>query len=174
MPPPAFLPSSLAFAGPQSPSGGALAASPAATSPPLRLPASLVVGATPPAGAPLAPPSAKPGRSLSPTWRANAPAQELFVVNFFRLLQMGDEHGAAQLLARAPGLAVATRDGLTPLHAAVRAKSLPLAQLLLRAGADARAVDRQGRTAAEAAAAAGAADMAAWLHGAAEDVAVPT
>ena len=130
------------------------------------MPASLAVGATTPAGAPLAPPSAKPGRSLSPTWRANAPTQELFVVNFFRLLQMGDEHGAAELLARAPGLAVATRDGLTPLHAAVRAKSLPLAQLLLRAGADARALDRQGRTAAEAAAAAGAAGMAAWLRAA--------
>ena len=104
-----------------------------------------------------------PSRSLSPTWRANAPAQELYVVNFNRLLLMGDFDGAAALLARAPGLVNAAKDGQPPLHAAVRAKSLPLVQLLAHRGADLRAVDASGRTAVEAATAAGAVGIAAWL-----------
>ena len=102
-------------------------------------------------------------RSLSPTWRGDAPAAELIVANLFQALQLGDERGVAALLARAPGLANAAKNGITPLHAAVRAKSLPLAQLLVRAGADARAVDGAGRTAAAAAEADGAAGLAAWL-----------
>jgi hypothetical protein len=114
-------------------------------------------------------PSPKPAapRKLSPSWRNDAPVAELYVANFFRALQAGDEGGAAALLARAPGLANAARGGVPPLHAAVRVKSLPLAQLLVRAGADARAVDDAGRTAAAAAAADGAAGLAAWLEGAA-------
>ena len=86
--------------------------------------------------------------------------------NFFRLLQAGDEHGVAELLRRAPGLATVVRDGLSPLHVAVRVKSLPLVQLLLNGGADVRAENRDGRTPAEAAAAAGAAGMAALLESA--------
>ena len=125
---------------------------PPASPQPLRVPTSLSLGAV------------SPARSLSPTWRANAPTQGLYVADFFALLQAGDEGGVAELLRRAPGLANAARDGLTPLHAAVRAKSLPLVQLLVRGGADARAVDREGRTAAQAAAADGAAGMAAWLE----------
>ena len=89
------------------------------------------------------------------------------MASFFRSLQIGDGGGVAELLRRAPGLASAEKDGLPPLHAAVRAKSLPLAQLLVRAGADARAVDGKGRTAAAVAAADGAAGLAAWLEGAA-------
>jgi ankyrin repeat protein len=78
--------------------------------------------------------------------------------------------GVAALLQRAPGFAneANPRTGEAPLHAAVRAKSLPLVQLLVGAGADARAVDREGRTPAEAAAADGAAGMAAWLSRRAE------
>jgi hypothetical protein len=110
------------------------------------------------------PPAAS--RSLSPTWRANAPTQELFVSDFFRMLLKGNETGATELLMRAPGLAHSARDGLLPLHAAVRAKSVPLAQLLLRAGADPAAVDSSGRTAAELAAMAGAAGMVALLESA--------
>jgi hypothetical protein len=106
-------------------------------------------------------------RSLPPSWRGGAPASELVVANFFRALRAGDEGGAAALLARAPGLANVARGGTLPLHAAVRAKSLPLAQLLVRAGADVRAVDGAGKTAAVAAAADGAASLAAWLEGAA-------
>jgi hypothetical protein len=121
----------------------------------------------PPSPPPAAPPAPKPPRSLSPTWRGDAPTQELYVANFFRLLLAGDEPGAAELLRRMPGLATAQKDGLAPLHAAVRASSLPLAQLLVRSGADVHAVDRAGRTAAQAAAAVGAAGMAAWLRGAA-------
>jgi ankyrin repeat protein len=92
------------------------------------------------------------------------------LANFHALLARGDAGGAAALLQRAPGLANARslKDGETPLHAAVRAKSLPLVQLLVGAGADARAVDREGRTPAEAAAADGAAGMAAWLSRRAE------
>jgi hypothetical protein len=114
-------------------------------------------------------PSPKPAAPRSPptSWRGGAPASELVVVNFFRALQAGDEGGAAALLARAPGLANVARGGTLPLHAAVRAKSLPLAQLLVRAGADARAVDGAGNTAAAVAAAHGAASLAAWLEGAA-------
>ena len=137
----------------------------------LRLPNSLTLGARDefPPLAPNAVPSPKLAapRSLSPSWRGDAPAAELIVANFFRALQVGDEGGAAALLACAPGLANAERHGVLPLHAAVRAKSLPLAQLLVRAGADARAVDGAGRTAAVAAAADGAAGLAAWLDGAA-------
>lgn len=83
--------------------------------------------------------------------------------NFYALLQKGDRGGVAELLRRAPGLANVARDGLTPLHAAVRAKSLPLVQLLVQGGANVRAVDREGRTAAQVAAGDGAAGMAAWL-----------
>lgn len=122
-------------------------------------------GASPPHSAPVPPPSRSP-RSLSSRWRGS-PAQELYVANFYALLLAGNERGVAGLLARAPGLANAARDGLTPLHAAVRAKSLPLAQLLVRAGADIGALDRECRTAAAAAAAVGASGMAAWLEGAA-------
>ncbi len=79
---------------------------------------------------------------------------------------MGDEDGAAALLARAPGLANSAKDGQPPLHAAVRVKSLPLVQLLAHRGADLRAMDAAGRTAAEAAAADGVVSMAAWLESA--------
>ena len=102
-------------------------------------------------------------RSLSPSWRAGEPAQELYVANFHRLCLMGDVEGAAALLARAPGLANAEKDGTTPLHAAVRAKSLPLVQALVRAGADPRAANAAGLTPAQAAENDGAATMAAYL-----------
>ena len=102
-------------------------------------------------------------RSLSPTWRADAPAQGLYVSEFHRLLHVRDEEGAAALLQRAPGLANAPKDGWAPLHVAVRVNSLPLVQLLVRSGADVRKTDALGRTAVEAAAAAGALGMAAWL-----------
>lgn len=94
--------------------------------------------ATPPRSSP------PPSRSLSPTWRANAPAQELYVVNFNRLLMMGDCDGAAALLARAPGLVNAAKDGQPPLHAAVRAKSLPLVQLLAQRGRTCVRLTRRG------------------------------
>ena len=87
--------------------------------------------------------------------------------NFYALLLAGNVRGTAELLQRAPGLVGEARNGLTPLHAAVRANSLPLVQLLVQSGADVSAVDRDGRTAAEAAAADGAAGMAAWLQAAA-------
>ncbi len=80
---------------------------------------------------------------------------------------MCDDDGVAALLARAPGLVNAAKDGQPPLHAAVRAKSLPLVQLLVRGGADVCAADTMGRTAAEVAVADGAVGMAAWLQGAA-------
>ncbi len=105
--------------------------------------------------------------SLSPSWRLDAPSSELIISNFHRLLLMSDDDGVAALLARAPGLVNAVKDGQPPLHAAVRAKSLPLVQLLAQWGADLRAIDTSGRTAAEAAAADGAVGMAAWLENAA-------
>jgi hypothetical protein len=73
--------------------------------------------------------------------------------------------GATALLRAAPGLANAPDSimGDSPLHAAVRSKSL-----LVRAGADMGALDALGRTAAQAAAADGAAGMAKWLEGAAD------
>ena len=80
--------------------------------------------------------------------------------------------GATALLRAAPGLANAPDSimGDSPLHAAVRSKSLPLVQLLVRAGADMGALDALGRTAAQADAADGAEGMAKWLEGAADAV----
>jgi hypothetical protein len=112
-----------------------------------------------------APPQRSGAHRVLSTWREDAPAAELFISNFYRLLRAGDLDSAAALLARAPGLALARKDGTTPLHAAVGAKSLLLVQLLVRAGADAHAVDGSGRTPAEVAAHDGAAGMAAWLEG---------
>jgi hypothetical protein len=131
--------------------------------------------------APLIPPPPPPpsddalplsGKDIALTVREPAAAGRLR--DFYHLLLKGDVDGAAALLKRAPSLANAADAtmGDSPLHAAVRAKSLPLVQMLVRAGADMGAVDAAGRTAAQAAAADGAAGMAAWLEGAAEGVAV--
>ncbi len=78
--------------------------------------------------------------------------------------------GATAVLRSEPGLVNAPDSimGDSPLHAAVRSKSLPLVQLLVRAGADMGALDALGRTAAQAAAADGAAGMAQWLESAAQ------
>ncbi len=104
-------------------------------------------------------------RSLSPSWRVGDPTQELLVSQFLRLCLIGDVDSAAALLARAPSLANALKDGREPpLHSAVRVKSFPLVQLLVRAGADATAVNAAGETAADIAASDGAATMAAYLH----------
>jgi hypothetical protein len=103
-------------------------------------------------------------RSLSPTWRSNAPTQQLYINDFHHLLLIRDVKGVEALLRRAPGLVDSAKDGWTPLHVAVRVKSLPLLQLLVRGGADTRVVDASGRTAAALAAADGASGMATWLN----------
>jgi hypothetical protein len=138
---------------------------------PLRAPSRGPPSSPPPlgSGAPLSP---RPGgassapRSLSPF-----PAQELFVSNFFVLLAKGDVDGVAVLLERMPALANASKDGEAPLHAAVRANSLPLVQLLVEAGADLHKEDAAGRTAEEAAAADGRRGVAVWLESAALPIA---
>jgi len=81
------------------------------------------------------------------------------------MLEKRDAAAATALLQRAPGLAGAlnAKNGDTALHAAVRVKSMPLVQLLVKSGADVAAVDRAGRTAEALAAADGAAGMAALL-----------
>ena len=126
----------------------------------------------PASGASSAPAAAS--RSASP--RDRAPAQPLqhgvsdfhraYVGDFHRCVSASDMGGVAALLQRAPGFAneANPRTGEAPLHAAVRAKSLPMVQLLVRGGASVVAVDKEGRTAAQAAAVDGAAGMAAWLE----------
>jgi hypothetical protein len=121
---------------------------------------------------PSAPSSPAPSsaRSRSPASFHGSPPQDHHVTAFHAALQKGDAAGAAAQLKKQPALANAAhpRTGETPLHAAVRAMSLPLVQLLVLGGADVAAVDKAGRTAEAAAAADGKAGMAAWLRGAAQ------
>ena len=86
---------------------------------------------------------------------------------FHAALADGREAAAADMLQRLPGLANAAnfKTGEAPLAAAVRARSLPLVQQLVRAGAEVNARDARGRTAREAAASGGAAEMEEWLCG---------
>src|SRR5215471_5912747 len=56
-----------------------------------------------------------------------------------------------QLLSRHPSLNETDEDGMTPLHVAIDSRQIACVRLLLEAGADRKALDRQGRTAFDAA-----------------------
>ena len=147
--------------------------SPPAMPRPSALPSPFAGGGRPSSPPPPAAPSPAPSlsRSLSSTGSSRgSPPQGHHVTAFHAALQKGDAAGAAAQLKREPALANAAhpRTGEAPLHAAVRAMSLPLVQLLVQGGADVAAVDRAGRTAEGAAAADGKAGMVAWLRAAAQ------
>src|SRR5688572_3155330 len=80
---------------------------------------------------------------------------------FFALAHGGELHEAAracnadrmrQLLSQQPSLSDKDPNGMTALHVAIDSRQKECVGLLLKAGADGRARDRQGRTASDAAA----------------------